>query len=262
MPLANIEKSFVNNLLQLQTDDASFLSELLPLNSISKEMQISIYRNNVNGAHQKALSQIYPACFNILGEDYFNQICYVYRFKHPSVDADLNKYGERFPMFLQEKIDNCKELEDLEYLAELAYLEWHWHESYFADDDEPFSFKELELIGSEVQDRIFFRMSNAFHLHSTIYPLLDIWNANKNIIDDTQEFHMPDSESYFCIARREFASTINLLDYESYMLLKSISDGMSLVKLTELEDTAAYELKNKLMSFIQQGWITGFFLQC
>lgn len=180
MPLANIEKSFVNNLLQPQKDDVRFLSELLPLHSISKEMQISIYRSNVNGAHQKVLSQIYPACFNILGEDYFNQMCRSYRFKYPSIDADLNKYGKCFPMFMQAQINACQELEELEYLSELAYLEWHWHESYFADNDEPFSLKDFELIGSGVQDKIFFRISNSFSLHSTIYPLLDIWNANKS----------------------------------------------------------------------------------
>lgn len=262
MPLANIEKNFVASLLQPQMNDVSFLSELLPLDSISKEMQISIYWSNVNGAHQKVLSQIYPACFNVLGEGYFNQICRAYRFKYPSVDADLNRYGEYFSVFMQEQIDDSQELQNFEYLAELASLEWHWHESYFADNDEEFSFKELDLIGSELQDRIFFRMSNAFYLHSTTYPLLDIWHANKNIPDDMQEFHMPDSEKYFCITRNGFASTVNLLDYESYILLKSILDEMSLVKLTSLDGTAAGDFKNKLMSFIQQGWITGFFLQC
>ena len=262
MPLANIERKFVNSLLQPQIDDDIFLSELLPLHSISKEMQISIYRSNINGAHQKVLSQIYPACFNILGEDYFNQVCRVYRFKYPSVDVDLNKYGKHFPAFMKEQIDTCKELKELEYLADLALLEWRWHESYFSDDDELFSFKELELIGSDVQDRIFFRMSNSFSLHSTIYPLLDIWNANKNITDDVQAFHMPDSENYFCITRETLTPSINLLDDESYMLLKSIVDGMSLVKLTELDSAAEGSLKNKLMGFIQQGWVTGFFLQC
>ena len=51
MSLANIEQSFVSSLLQPQVNDADFLSELLPLHSISKEMQLSIYRSNVNGAH-------------------------------------------------------------------------------------------------------------------------------------------------------------------------------------------------------------------
>ena len=259
MPLANIEKNFVASILQAQMDDASFLSELLPLDSISKEMQLSIYRSNVGGVYQKVLSQIYPACFNVLGEDYFNQVCRAYRFKYPSTDADLNKYGEYFSLFMQEHIDASQALQNFEYLAELAALEWHWHECYFADNDEAFSFKKLEAMGPDLQGRICFRMSNAFYLHSSIYPLLEIWHANRNIPDDTQEFYLQDSDNYFCITRKGFVPTINLLDYESYILLKFISDGISLVKLTGL-DAAAGDFKNKLMNFIQQGWVTGFFL--
>lgn len=259
MSLANIEKSFVDSLLQPQVNDTYFLSELLPLHAISKEMQLSIYRSNVNGSHQKVLGQVYPACLNILGENYFNQLCRVYRFEYPSMDADLNNYGEYFSLFMKEQLEQHQELIGMEYLADLACLEWHWHASYYAKDDETFSFEKLALIGADVQDKIFFRISHSFSLHSTIYPLLDIWNANKNSVENIQEFHMPESESYFCVSRKEFSPTVNLLDYEQYMLLKSISDGVSLVQLTEIDSVCDFE--NKLMSFIQQGWITGFFLQ-
>lgn len=259
MPLANIEKRFVGSLLKSQGNDAGFLSELLPLHSISKETQLSIYRSNVNGAHQKVLGQVYPACLNVLGEDYFNQLCQVYRFEYPSMDADLNNYGEHFSLFMKEQLEQHQELIGLEYLADLACLEWHWHASYYAKDDETFSFDKLALIAADDQDKIFFKTGYSFFLHSTIYPLLEIWDANKNVIESVQEFHMPESENYFCISRKEFSSTINLLDYEQYILLKYISDGMSLVQLTELDNVCDFE--NKLMSFIQQGWITGFFLQ-
>lgn len=73
---------------------------------------------------------------------------------------------------------------------------------------------------------------------------------------------MPDAENYFCISRKGVASEINLLDYESYMLLKLVLDGVSLVKITELEIVDADRLGIKLKGFIEQGFITGFFLQC
>ncbi len=259
MPLANIEKTFVSSLLQPQVNDTDFLSELLPLHSISKEMQLSIYRSNVNGAHQNVLGQVYPACLNILGEDYFNQLCRVYRFEYPSTDADLNNYGKSFSSFMKKQFELHQELTGLEYLADLASLEWHWHASYYAKDDETFSFEKLALIGADVQDKIFLKISHSFSLHSTIYPLLDIWNANKNLVESIQEFHMPDSESYFCVFRKEFSPAVNLLDHEQYTLLKAISNGVSLVQLSELDSVCDFE--NKLMGFIQQGWITGFFLQ-
>lgn len=259
MPLANIEKTFVGSLLQPQENDTAFLSELLPLNSINKEMQLSIYRSNINGAHQKVLGQVYPAILNILGEDYFNQLCRLYRLEYPSVDADLNHYGEKFSLFIKEQIERHKELIGLEYLADLAWLEWNWHASYYAKNDKAFSFEKLALIDPELQDKIYFRISNAFSLHSTIYPLLDIWNANKSLIKDIQEFQMPDTEIYFCISRRKFTPIVDLLDHGQYILLKTISDGLPLVQLTDLDNVCNFE--NKLMRFIQQGWVTEFIVQ-
>jgi len=117
----------------------------------------------------------------------------------------------------------------------------------------------LALIEPYLQDKIYFRMSNAFSLHSTIYPLLDIWNANKGLVKDTQEFQLPDSEIYFCVSRKELSPTVSFLDYGQYILLKLISDGTSLVKLAELGNEYGFE--SKLMSFIQQGWIAGFIVK-
>lgn len=259
MLLANTEKKFIDSLLRSNVTESDFLSELLPLHSISIEKQLSIYRSNINGAHQKVLAQIYPACLNILGEDYFNQLCRLYRFEYPSTDADLNNYGGSFSVFLKKQLELHAELSEMEYLPDLANLEWYWHIAYFAKNDESFSFKKLALVDVSIQNNIFFNVSDSFSLHSTNYPLLAIWSANKSTVDDIQEFIMPDSQSYFCVFRKEFFPVVDLLEYGQYVLLKSIVDCMSMAKLIELDEVCGFE--NKLIEFIQRGWITGFFIQ-
>lgn len=258
MPLANIEKAFVANLLQQQTNEAEFLSELLPVGLLSEEKQLSIYRSNINGAHQKVLGQIYPACLNILGEDYFNQLCRAYRFAHPSTGPDLNKYGKYFSVFIKKQSKIHNELNDFEYLADLAWLEWCWHSSYFAKDDAVFSFEKLTLVKAENQSKLVFNLSYSFSLHSTIYPLLEIWNANKNLAADKQEFVMPETENYFCISRNNFIPVVNLLNRQQYNLLKLISENLSLTQLTGIDVKLIADFQNQLMGFIEQGWVSGF----
>lgn len=255
MALANIEREFVNNILKPEME-LGFLSKLLPLDSLTEERQLSIYRSNANGAHQKVLAQVYPACFNVLGEDYFNQLCRIYRFSYPSLDADLNKYGDKFSLFLAEQIKSCKELVGFEYLAELAYLEWCWHSSYYAKDDENFPFDKLSLVNETEQSNIFFNLSDSFSLHSTKYPLLQIWNANKATIDDMQVFDMPVNKKYFCIHREAYSPLVFELDIETYILLKSIRDNMSLIELTSITG-----FDEKLAYSIKQGWVTDFFVK-
>jgi len=232
----------------------------LPLHSLSEEKQLSIYRSNVNGAHQKVLGQIYPACLNILGDDYFNQLCRVYRVQYPSIDPDLNVYGESFWLFLQEQTKLHAELSDYDYLAELALIEWHWHASYYAKNDTVFDFAKLALVGSDDQDKLCFTLSYSLFLHSTCFPLLEIWQANKNKGDDQQEFIIPDAENYFCLSRFNLQPEIERLTQYHFDLLNSIANGLPLTALAEINNDSdeTDDFQSQLIHFIEKGWVSGF----
>jgi len=252
MSLANVEYQFLCSLIHSGNNDLDFMSELAVVGSLSVEKQWSIYQNNINGAHQKVLAQVYPACLNILGENYFNQLCYFYRCKYPSTRPDLNMYGEYFPVFLQKRIAIKAELSDFEYLGELAELEWYWHKSYFSDNDPLFDFEKLATISVEKYEKLSFTLSCSLSLHETEYPLIELWNANSKKLADTETFLMPDSKQYFCIFREKFKPLIEMLNERQYVCLSLIYNKASIVELSEAG------LQNELMSFIESGWVTGF----
>lgn len=256
MRLANLEKAFMGHLLHPHASESKFLAELLPLNKISKDMQLSIYRDNMSGAYQKALNQIYPACMNVLGEKYFQQLCRIYFFECPSTNADLNFYGEFFSVFIKEQVEERNELNEFYYLSELANLEWHWHASYFAEDDDDFSFEKLSLVKKLEQGKIIFSLNHSFSLHATMLPLLDIWNANKGVVKANQEFKMPNNKNYFCINRADCTLQVDELHKEEYVLLKKIMAGLSLEEISHL--CVDIDLQSSIMKFIQKGWISRF----
>lgn len=257
MQLAKLEKCFMASLIHQNNDDTEFTSKLLPLELIDEEMQLDIYRNNLNGAHQKVLSQIYPACLNILGEEYFNQLCRVYRIQYPSIDSDLNNYGNHFPLFLNSMIESHEELTDFNYLNELANLEWYWHHCFYVKNDPVFDFSQLAHIEPELHENIEFVLSSSFSLHATTYPLLDIWTENKKHADQDKDFNMPDSEVYFYIIREQFSPKIGLLSLVEFAVLKGISERLALPELMALA-TDELVTQNLLMSFIEKGWVSSF----
>lgn len=257
MQLAKIEKDFMSCLLKPDQDSSSFLSQLLPLKFIDAEKQLFIYLSNVNGAHQKVLGQVYPACFNILGADYFNQLCRIYRLEYPSVDADLNVYGEYFSCFIEKQIEDNVELNGFEYLTDLTKLEWSWHFCYFSKGDEDFSFAKLESVKEAEQGNLVFKLSGSISLHSTLYPVLDIWHANKSNVEEQQGFMLPESDIYFCILQVEHKPELVVLDEKQYKLLSYISKGLSLNEInTYMQD----DFQQELMAFIQSKWVVGFSL--
>lgn len=258
MSLADIQHKFMCNLIQSKQVNPDFISQLVSVGKLTQEKQLSIYRANVSGAHQKVLAQIYPACLNILGEDYFNQCCLSFNIEYPSMQADLNFYGEAFPEFIRKKLVSNDELVGYEYLAGLALLEWHWHTSYYAKNDGIFSFEQFALVEPEEQGKSVFTLSDSFSLHASSYPLLEIWDANKKTIDSIQEFEPPDEELHFCITKEGYFPSIKKLSDEEYKLLNSIVNGLSLTQLIENDIASLDGFQNKLVRFIQNGWITGF----
>lgn len=255
MPLANIERAFVYHLMESDLADANFLSALVPCGNISAVKQLEIYKKNISGAYQKVLAQIYPACLNILGEDYFNQLCEIYRIEHPSTESDLNVYGKNFSLFIKEQIKNRKELKDFVYLPELSLLEWHWHKSYFVENDPVFDFEKLAELSQVDQDLLIFKLSYAFFMHQSAFPLLDIWNANRDDVVENQEFLLPDTSLRFCVYRKNFASSTQVISEKQYELLNDISEKLPLKLLSEKYKEF---LQSDLKKFIEKGWVTGF----
>lgn len=255
MPLAKLEKSFVSNLMLSDSAGTEFLSVLVTTGNLSVDKQLDIYIKNISGAYQKVLAQIYPACLNILGEEYFNQLCQLYRIKHPSTEADLNLYGDFFSSFLKEQIELRHELEDFEYLEELSLLEWHWHKSYFVKDDSVFNFEKLAMLNQDEQGLLIFKLSYAFFLHSSAYPLLDIWNSNKKESSEQQEFILPEKNINFCVFRKRYKSETQVLSELQFNILNDMSKNIPLSKLSSRYNEI---LQTELNMFIKQGWVTGF----
>ncbi|MFK5915446.1 MAG: putative DNA-binding domain-containing protein [Woeseiaceae bacterium] len=252
MSLANIQYSFINNLMLSNTNPTDFIFELNAVGALTVEKQISIYRSNVSGAYQKVMSQVYPACLSILGVNYFNQLCLSYRYQYPSNNPDLNVYGEYFFDYLKKQIKLNKELTGFEYLSELAKLEWHWHSSYFSPDDERFDFEGLSLVSETDLPNLSFTLSASLSLHCSTFPIVEIWKSNKHDTAETQEFLMHDAEQCFCIFRQDFSPQLSLLSSSQYQLLRLIQNGKTLAQFSE------YDCQNELMGLIEQGWVTEF----
>jgi len=98
------------------------------------EKQISIYRQTVRSNLFGALKDSYPACCNVVGEDYFKQIAADYFQKFPPDEPDLNDYGDKLEQYLEELIQIRPEASSLFYLPELARLEWSWYLLSFKEE--------------------------------------------------------------------------------------------------------------------------------
>ncbi len=249
MKLQTMQEVFIKQLSQFESD-ATFLTQLTSTSSLQPEQQIEIYQNNVRGALQSCLAQIYPVCCTILGEQYFKQLAKGYIQHHPSRHSDLNGYGESFSAFISEQCQQRTELFEFSYLGDLVQLEWLYHAVYYAASASLFDFDAFAKLSASQQENSVFQLAPCFQFMASDFPVLSIWQLNRSATGEQRS--VPNNAEKVGIFRHE--NQISLFEIEPLEVdaLSLIQSGVSLQTLVQSG------VDHLLPTFIQKGWIVGF----
>jgi len=143
--------------------------------------RIAIYRRNVLAALSGALEAAYPVTLRLVGAAFFREAARTFARATPSASGDLHAYGGEFPEFLS----RYPHARSLEYLPDVARLEWACHESSLAADAGRFDFEALARVAPERGAAIRFALAPAVRLVASPHPVVSIWEANQPGRDGT-----------------------------------------------------------------------------
>lgn len=253
--LEQLQHDFINNIINNKSTHQLFGE--LKTGKLTPEIQLSIYQRNHSGSIQKTMQQIYPACFSILGEEYFHTLCESYQRLHPSTDSNLNNYGDYFNTLLLKECNEKTHLRGFEYLHDLALLEWHWHACYYSSNDIRFDFTSFSKVPEDQQSDIIFDLNESLSHHTSTFPIIDIWKDNTSQISATNEYSMPENSIYYCIYQHDLTPVIDVIDRNTYEILTAIINKTDLQSLCHYDDI---DINQILPNLLQKGWITGFTL--
>jgi hypothetical protein len=90
----------------------------------------AVYRNTAARGAIEALRASYSTVDMLLGEEMFTQVALDYRREQPPAGPVLSDYGANFAEFLARQPWTC----ELPYLANVAWLDWLWLQSFLAGD--------------------------------------------------------------------------------------------------------------------------------
>lgn len=133
------------------------------------------YRRTVHANWRGALAAAYPACRRLVGESFFDACSDHYARAHPACDGDLNRYGESLAHFLE----GYAHARPLEYLADVARLEWAVHRAGFAADPAPFDMQALAAVPAERLGATRLVAQPGTCLIESPHPIVSIWEANQ-----------------------------------------------------------------------------------
>ncbi|MEO7496413.1 MAG: DUF692 family multinuclear iron-containing protein [Massilia sp.] len=240
--LAATQAAFANALL-VRDARADVLAQLGPKGAHG----LALYRGNQRAAWEKALSAVYPVVRSMVGEEFFSGMSWAYGVAHPSVDADLNRFGGKLAEFMQ----GLAALQDYPYLPDMARLEWALQRAHYAADVAPLTSAQLaELTPGQLETARFGLHPACSVLHSA-WAIPALWHSHQAGGDQAFPARL-EVASYYLVGRPGWQAELLVSDPAAHAAFRALADGANFGRALD----AAFDLNAQfdVAAYLQQ-WL-------
>ncbi len=203
--------------------DSAFSAELVD-GRFPGQRRLQVYRNNVFASLTAALSAVYPVVTRLVGEGFFGYAADSYLRQYPAVSGNLHDVGHAFADFLQ----RFPAAATLPYLADVARLEWAWHQAFHGAEHAPLDPLTLAAVAAERHSDLRFYLHPTAHLVASDYPILRIWQANQADDAGDGQVDLAAGSEQVIVLRPHMTVEILPLSRGEYTLLQCLAAGTSL----------------------------------
>lgn len=169
--LREVQAEFRQTLL----GEADAAVETVAGDGLAPEARLRIYRHHVVTTLTEALKTTFPVVCRLVDERFFAYAADRYIARTPPAAPCLFEYGASFPDFLADFPPCCH----LEYLPDVARLEWAMNAALHADDAAPLDPATLGAVAPADAGRLLLRFDPSIALLESPWPLDRLWAANQ-----------------------------------------------------------------------------------
>lgn len=198
--------------------------------ALSPEQRIAVYRHNARMTLAGALAAVYPVVKAIVGEAFFATAAQEFIKTHPSTSGDVSHYGKDFAHFLT----HYTYARELDYLPDVARLEWARHTALSAADGDALDLASLAKVPAEKQPSICFDVCPSLTLLASPFPIDEIWRVNQPGYVGEMALDWEDSVKHYVVFRPEFEVAIARVDAGRFAFLGAVAGGATLGDATDV----------------------------
>ena len=155
--------------------DGPELLETIVDDGLLPAARLQIYRHHVLTSLTDVLQTTFPVICRLVDERFFRYVADAYIRQHPPAAPCLFEYGAHFPAFLA-AFPPCRHLE---YLADVARLEWAMHTALHAEVCAPLDPTELGGLAPHEVAQLTFQFDPSVTLLDSPWPIDQIWRVNR-----------------------------------------------------------------------------------
>lgn len=214
---------------------------------LDSESRLEIYYDMYRLRLLDVLFGDYPKLVGMMGEEKFTQAFLHYLLQFPSTHYSVRPFGEKMADFLSTFEPFCSN----SAYAEMAKFEWALSLTYDAPDAAHVDFNDLKNLSPEEWIDLKFKLHPSVSIFTFGYNIVSVWktlDAHKILPEQEDESvleYYPDnidpaslvsplsSKEIWIIWRKDFATKFLQLNSEQYMMLETISQGLSFSDVCE-----------------------------
>jgi len=222
--LLDLQSQFLESIYEQKTD---FLQHVVPSHHLSASQSLKIYQDSVYANLIIALSDIYPVCKALVGDEFFDAMAERYIHSQPPNSDRLDDYGANFFEF----IAHFEPAKELPYLPDMAKLEWAGHCVFHAEDSD---YAETNgLLQNESIDPMDLMASNipALQALSLDYAVHLLWQMHWE--DNWQEMDLHPQPTHLVVWRPESDIFINEIEASEQAWFTQLQSAVPLWQLAE-----------------------------
>jgi hypothetical protein len=240
----------------LRGEDLGMLSAYVKDNGISAAQLLSVYRNNTQLGLTEALREGYPVVNKLIGNDCFNQFARDFIRQHSPTAGCLLAFGKQLPEF----IAGYPTLATLPYLADVARLEWYWHEAFHEADAKALSIQDLTKIDSAQYPDLSLQLQLSARLLASAYPVLDIWLSNQDGYAGNGLIELNQGGNRILINRPDLDVLMYRLAESEYQFLLALQQALPLAEAATnaLNVDNTFDILAVLQRWFARGLFTGY----
>jgi len=213
---------------------------------------LAIYRNNTRIGLTEALRDRYPVVNRLVGERFFDRLALAYLQAYPPQSSVLLWFGGQ----LAEFVATFSPAQDLVYLADIARLEWYWHEAYHEADGRMLTIAKLASLDPDCYGRMGFDLQPSARFIASRYPIQRIWACNQADCEAEDIINLGQGGCRLLLFRPALEVEMHSLTDAEYRLLTALAGGSVLAEID-----ADFEVGAALQKWLYRGLFTDFFIR-
>jgi len=251
--LREVQASIIDVLLGWGTTRAAVLIEG---DGLPSRARLAIYRHHAIDSLTAALHATYPVVARLVGDGFFRYAAHEFIRAEPPAGPCLFEYGEAFPGFLAKFPPG----RSLEYLPDVARLEWTLNAAAHADHFVPVDLGRLLGLDPDDAERVTFQLDPSLSLLASPWPIDAIWHANQPEVDPDRTVDLDAGAVHLEIRRVDDNPAFRRLAPAMFAFRRSLLTGLPLgaaVRAAHAENTA-FDVTDALRALFEENVLGGF----